>query len=163
MEIKESTANSNQSDGVSASLETERQTLDPVNLRQGFLTNQRNHHETRAADTNLSNAIQSLGAGASMSYPSKRNAPTLHDDADKMSQRETRRQKKNDALSLFKMECLAATAFLLGSPLQRDQPHTGEAVQFSMRLASELLAREIDPERVIALIESHTSQIDPLP
>ncbi|CCW63134.1 unnamed protein product [Phytomonas sp. EM1] len=72
-------------------------------------------------------------------------------------------QEKIEAISASQMECLAATAFLLGSPLQRDQPRAGEAVQSSMRIAYELLAREIDPERIISVIQSHASEFDPPP
>ncbi|EAN89997.1 hypothetical protein TcYC6_0079110 [Trypanosoma cruzi] len=52
------------------------------------------------------------------------------------------------------LECLASIAYLVGSPLQRNQPTVMEPVQRSMKLVRELLRRGVDPEKVIRVIES---------
>lgn len=62
-----------------------------------------------------------------------------------------------DSVSSAQLECLAAIAYMLGSPLQRTQPSPQEgAVQSSLLLACELLERGVDPERVIELVEARS-------
>lgn len=64
----------------------------------------------------------------------------------------------NTPVSQSQLECLAAAAHLLGSPLQRrtGQPSTG-GVQPSLLVAAELLRRGVDAERVVALVEARTN------
>lgn len=68
------------------------------------------------------------------------------------------RGEQRDVVSSAQLECLAAVAYLLGSPLQRRQPSAQEgAVQPSLLLAYELLDRGVDPERVVELVEARSS------
>lgn len=60
-----------------------------------------------------------------------------------------------DGLSSAEMERLASVAYLVGCPLQRHQLNALVGVHPAMRVAAELLARGVDPERVIALMDAH--------
>lgn len=56
-------------------------------------------------------------------------------------------------VSLAQLEALAAMAYLVGSPLQRQQPSGGDVVHPALLVAAKLLQQGVDPERVIQLVE----------
>ncbi|KAG5494318.1 hypothetical protein GH5_02331 [Leishmania sp. Ghana 2012 LV757] len=51
------------------------------------------------------------------------------------------------------LDALSAMAYLVGSPLQRQQPVGSDMTHPALLVAAKLLQRGVDPERIIALIE----------
>lgn len=59
-----------------------------------------------------------------------------------------------DDIDQSQIECAAALAYLLGSPLQRSQPTPSQTVQSSLLITHQLLEYGVDPERIITLVHS---------
>ncbi|KAG5469404.1 hypothetical protein LSCM1_02621 [Leishmania martiniquensis] len=51
------------------------------------------------------------------------------------------------------LDALSAMAYLVGSPLQRQQPVGSDMTHPALLVAAKLLQRGVDPERIIELIE----------
>lgn len=56
-------------------------------------------------------------------------------------------------VSREQLEALSAMAYLVGSPLQRQQPCGGDATHPALLVAAKLLQQGVDPERIIQLVE----------
>ncbi|KPA76608.1 unspecified product [Leptomonas pyrrhocoris] len=56
-------------------------------------------------------------------------------------------------VSVEQLEALSAMAYLLASPLQRQQPCGSDATHPALLVAARLLQHGVDPERVIQLVE----------
>ncbi|KAK7196923.1 hypothetical protein NESM_000634400 [Novymonas esmeraldas] len=57
-------------------------------------------------------------------------------------------------LTAQQLDALSATAYLVGSPLQRQQPVGSEVTDPALLVAATLLQHGVDPERIIELIKS---------
>lgn len=101
----------------------------------------------RSADDGVSGSAHNADTGTGAAALTRSSPPASPDT------HRAEESKPPYGVTQEQLDALSAMAYLVGSPLQRQQPCDGEATHPALLVAAKLLQQGVDPERVIQLVE----------